>query len=248
MLKHMKQIVYSIFEKFELFFSMLQGKGWGSHTIKSEVNSVSKLLNNPKLLIDVGANKGLYTDELIALYPNSEIHLFEPSTFNFNLLKDKFSNRSNIYLNKLALSNFQGNVKLYAPEPGSGMGSLVQRNLEHFNIQSNSQEDVGVDIFENYWNKTLHCGKIDFLKIDVEGFELDVLKGLGDSINFIKIIQFEFGGCNLDTKTSFQDFFYFFKNKDFSVKRITPFGLQDISNYKEIDECYRTTNFIAIKN
>ena len=50
---------------------------------------------------------------------------------------------------------------------------------------------------------------IDFFKIDVEGHEMDVLKGIGDKISNIKLIQFEFGGCNIDTRCFFQDFWYF---------------------------------------
>ena len=49
---------------------------------------------------------------------------------------------------------------------------------------------------------------IDLLKLDVEGNELLALKGLSDSIEYIKIIQFEFGGSNIDSRTYFQDFYY----------------------------------------
>ena len=59
--------------------------------------------------------------------------------------------------------------------------------------------------------KKLRNQEIDIMKLDVEGHELDVLEGSRKTINSIKLIQFEFGGCNIDSKTFFQDFYYFLK-------------------------------------
>jgi hypothetical protein len=88
------------------------------------------------------------------------------------------------------------------------------------------------------------------LKIDTEGHELDVLNG---ALNMIKnkktqIVTFEFGGCNIDSRTYFQDFYYFFKDNDMkNMFRITPSGyLAPIIKYKEIYEQFRTTNFLVV--
>ena len=48
------------------------------------------------------------------------------------------------------------------------------------------------------------------MKIDVEGHELDVLKGFGELIKKVRLIQFEFGGTNIDSKTYLRDFWEFF--------------------------------------
>jgi hypothetical protein len=61
---------------------------------------------------------------------------------------------------------------------------------------------------------------IDYVKIDVEGWELSVLQGFGDLVYNMRVIQFEFGGSNIDTRTFFQDFWYFFKDHNFSIYRI----------------------------
>ena len=66
--------------------------------------------------------------------------------------------------------------------------------------------------------------------------ELSVLEGCYNSIKYIKNIQFEFGGANIDSRTFFQDFWYFFQSKEFELFRITPFGLIEINNYSEQDE------------
>ena len=90
---------------------------------------------------------------------------------------------------------------------------------------------------------------IDLLKIDVEGHELDVLEGARAmfSNTSVKFVQFEFGGCNIDTRTFIQDFFYFFKPFGFEIYRITPSGYcQHLPVYKETYEQFITTNFLAV--
>ena len=85
-----------------------------------------------------------------------------------------------------------------------------------------------------------------YIKIDVEGHELDVLRGAQKIVAKTKLIQFEFGGCNIDTRTFFQDFYYFFKQADFKLFRITPKGLFQIKEYLEEDEYFATTNYLAV--
>jgi hypothetical protein len=95
------------------------------------------------------------------------------------------------------------------------------------------------------------CGlahSIDLLKIDVEGHELSVLRGATKTMErgLIKVVQFEFGGCNLDTRTNLQDFFYFFKEFKFVIGLVQPAGrIQLLEQYDEFYEQYRTTNFVA---
>ena len=87
---------------------------------------------------------------------------------------------------------------------------------------------------------------MDIVKIDIEGHELSALNGFGKAIFSTSVIQFEFGGCNIDTKTYFQNFWYFFKEHNFDLFRITPLGIEGIKSYKESDEYFSTTNYIAV--
>ena len=47
-------------------------------------------------------------------------------------------------------------------------------------------ESIGTIRFEDYWKKKLGSGKIDILKMDIEGHELDALAGFGDALNYIE--------------------------------------------------------------
>jgi len=58
----------------------------------------------------------------------------------------------------------------------------------------------------------LSCRPIDFLKVDVEGHELEVFKGATGMLSQSRIghIQFEYGGCNIDARVLLKDLFDFF--------------------------------------
>jgi hypothetical protein len=90
--------------------------------------------------------------------------------------------------------------------------------------------------------------KIDLCKIDVEGIELKVLQGAKEYINYIKIIQFEISSGQMEEKNYFKDFWFFFKKNNFDIYIITPSGPKKILRYKERDEFFDETNYIAVNN
>ena len=236
----------NILQLIELASSRLQGKGWGSNTIKKEFLFASSFFDKaPTLCIDIGGNKGLYTEEIYKRFPQCKIIVFEPSITNANLLHSKFSKNENIIVEQKAVSNFHGETSLYSDDDGSGLASLSKRRLDHFLIAFDNVEQVLAIKFEDYWKKQLGSASIDFVKLDIEGHELDALNGFGDALKFVKIIQFEFGGCNIDTRTYLRDFWYFFAKNNFELYRITPFGKIKIKKYRELDEFFSTTNFLA---
>tara|TARA_B100000989_G_C19461950_1_gene436627 strand:+ start:126 stop:905 length:780 start_codon:yes stop_codon:yes gene_type:complete len=238
-------IPINIYSLIDLFSSYAQGLGWGSSTIKEEINTCLSLLKSkPKIFIDIGANKGLYTQGVLKKIGLIEMHIFEPSELNYKILEDKFSFSNLFKINKIALSKSTSKAKLFSDISGSGLGSLTKRRLDHFDKEMDHEEDVDLIRFDEYWDTNSKI--IDYVKIDVEGHELDVLEGFGKLIFKTKLIQFEFGGCNIDTRTYFQDFWYFFLQRNFIIYRITPRGYLRIHSYKEKYEFFRTTNYIAL--
>jgi FkbM family methyltransferase len=235
---------YNLIEKISQKLDFWLGIGFGSSSIKKELSSIKKFIPNGKIFIDVGGNKGLYAMEILNLFNPSEVHVFEPSNLNVNILKHKFLGNSKVIINPFGLSNKASESILYADEKGSGLASLSKRNLDHFGISFSSEENIKLLRFDDYWR--LNNKIIDLLKIDVEGHELAVLDGIGEFIQKIRVVQFEFGGCNIDTRTYFKDFWYFFEKNNFKIFRITPYSAFEISCYKETYERFTTTNFICL--
>jgi len=204
----------------------------------------------PICIFDIGANIGQFSGmakTVLKGYPYT-IHCFEPGSHTFDQLRKNIGDDDGFRLNNFALGENVGSASLFYDEAGSGLASMTKRNLDHFGIDFNRSEPISVDTVDNYCDRS-QIDKIDLLKMDVEGHELDVLKGAARLLDDRRIdsILFEFGGCNVDTRSFLRDYYYFFKkyspNRMF---RITPSGyLSPLDSCSEVDEQFRTTNFLV---
>lgn len=225
----------------------LQGKGWGAATVDHEVRQVARLLDGKPatLCIDIGGNKGAYSAALMAQFPAANIVVFEPSQVNVQILQDRFKDASQVSVEPYAVSKTAGDADLFSDQAGSGLGSLTKRDLKHIDLAFEASERIQTLRFETYWQDKLQSVPIDLCKLDVEGHELDALQGFGAAMAAIKVVQFEFGGANIDTRTYFRDFWHFFADHGFKLYRITPFGIAPIKRYHERHEAFVTTNYLA---
>lgn len=195
-------------ESVRYFSNYLLGVGSGSLSVKQEFKAAFRLLpqNELKLCVDIGGNKGTFTEQILSKNENCEVVIFEPSALNIRLLSQIFKPYPNVKIEETAVSDNEGRSILYSNSPGSGLASLTQRRLNHFKIDFDVTESVTTIRFEDYLRKNLSCRHIDISKIDIEGHEFNALLGFGEALKNISLIQFEFGGCNIDTRTFFQDF------------------------------------------
>jgi FkbM family methyltransferase len=232
----------------EKWAARAQGKGHGTATIAREVALAERLLGRrPQLAVDIGANIGNYSAELRRRNPQLEIHLFEPSSTNLLKLRQRFANDARLTVVPHAVADAPREATLFADEAGSGMGSLAQRDLRHRGLDFSARETVSVIRFEDYWRGTLASRPLDIVKLDIEGFELSALQGFGAALAATEVVQFEFGGCNIDTRSHFRDFWLLFQEGGFTLYRISPFGLVRLRRYRESDEFFSTTNYLAHK-
>lgn len=229
---------------------LAQGKGWGSHTVTAEVEAVRQLWgptrNDPKVILDVGANTGRWTTAALAAFPAARLHAFEPSPAAFRQLVASLGQDARVALHAFAVGAENAEAPFFGPAPGSELGSLTRRRLEHFGIAVSAQETVTVRTLSSWLDQT-GLDAIDVLKLDIEGHEFEVLHAAAERLASISIIQFEFGGANIDTRTYWQDFWYLLSGADFDLYRLGPRGLASVSDYRERDEAFVTTNFFARK-
>lgn len=179
-----------------------QGKGYGTATIAEEVSAaLQKVKRCPILAVDIGGNIGDYSTELRHRLVGLEIHVFEPSKSNIKILNSRFEKDREIMINPQAVAGSSGIATLFSDKPGSGLGSLTQRKLDRFGISFDCQEEVETIRFEDYWEQRLNSQPIGIVKVDIEGHEFDALHGFGRALCACDVIQFEFGGCNIDSRT-----------------------------------------------
>lgn len=201
--------------------------------------------NKAAIIFDVGANIGEYTGELLTHIRNAEIHSFEPARSTYEILCKNIV-AENVILNNFGISDKCSEGILYYEKENSGIASLYQRQLDYIGIDFSKSEAIILDTIDHYC-KEKNITYIDFLKIDIEGNELKALYGAHKMLekNLIGIIQIEFGGCNIDSRTYFRDFWNLLHEK-FRAYRIIRNGLYEIKKYEEILEIFTCTNYLFI--
>jgi len=168
--------------------------------------------DNQPLILDVGANVGSSLDEFKEWWPDSSIHCFEPQHECWNGLEksaSKFQEKS-VVINKCAIGSVPNNhATFYSHEISTGLSGFNKINLQsqdsiHLNHllkdnpqslpeyeQSLNQErNVKIIRLDDYLEK-LKINHINLLKIDTQGFENQVLEGLGERLADVDVVVTE---------------------------------------------------------
>lgn len=198
------------------------------------------------VVFDVGANRGQYLEVVQKNgATSSKIFCFEPQQDAFHILRSVAKNNPNVTIENIGLGSTVGELLLYKNTAASEYGSVYPANYTQYNVVLNQSETIRIDTIDNY------CAghkiqQIDFLKIDVEGHELEVLKGASKMISAGKIpfIQFEFGLAAIESRIFLKDFINLLPG--YSIYRILPGGIELIK-YSEYNELFLTTNYLAIQ-
>ena len=138
----------------------------------------------------VGANRGDWSSLCHKLYPQAKFFLFEPQPACQKIILDL--NLPNYILIPKAVSSKTTQVELYSDSPtSSGLASLDQRqesNFKNNKFTSFAADTITIDEIVSEYNLEY----IDFIKIDLEGHELEALKGAGKSLasGMIKALAF----------------------------------------------------------
>ena len=207
---------------------------------------IKKSINKDNMFrfIDVGANLGDFIDYTILYSKKFNKKLFadafEPNTFCFKILKNKYANSKNIRLNNYAVSDSMKEKVLYYDSDYSGSSSLVKSSSHQNDYKEMKIKTISLD---KYCNE-----EIDLLKVDVEGFELNVFKSASNLISDgkIKNIIFEYGGQGVSSRVFFSDIYNFFTKNKYDLFRITPHGyLVKLNSWLPEYEFPKATNFLA---
>ena len=198
---------------------------------KKIVNNLKKFSQDGsfKVIFDVGAHEGESIELFLKNFKSDHIYSFEPSESTFKILsknseniRKKFIN-SYIHLENFAVGCLNQNVELnYLNETSSSTLRELNTNSSYFKKKEQyfgkliKQKTIVKQInFKEYLEKK-KIQKIDLLKIDTEGYELEVIKGLKDSISKVSVILFEHHYDNMIIKNyTFSDIHNLLKNNGF---------------------------------
>jgi FkbM family methyltransferase len=130
-------------------------------------------------VLDIGANIGEFTGIFNELFPKAEIHAFEPLPDCFNKLRERTKELKNVKVYNIGLGSKDGELELYKSSwhPASSfreMGDLHKQNYPHSSKSENII--VGIRQLDDIFEGSILPENI-FIKMDVQGFEDEVIKG-----------------------------------------------------------------------
>jgi FkbM family methyltransferase len=144
-------------------------------------NIYSQKLPDHPYIIDCGANIGLSVIYMKKLYPNAEIVAFEPDNLNFELLTKNIEagGYTNVVLRKEAV--------------------WIENTMIHFSTTGTTDSHISPPVagsieVEAIRLKDFFTRKIDFLKIDIEGAEYQVIKDTADKLDLVDNMFIEYHG------------------------------------------------------
>ena len=183
-------------------------------------------IDDTSVVFDVGAHLGQTTLYFRSIFKNAHIHSFEPVTANFEKMVQNIGTRDRISVNEMALGSTVG--KAYIHEGFSDLTHSISSSGNTTN--SKAKAEVSVETIDTYVTRN-KIEKIDLLKIDTEGHEIEVIKGADATIKRGRI-EAIFTECDFRREdkqhTYFPELLEYLHGIGFTF-----FGLYDVIHYEK---------------
>lgn len=213
------------------------------------IKHVLKRAGKNLVVFDVGANIGSYSNDILLNRVSIEkIYAFEPHSATYTkLLKNTIGKP--VQAVNIGLSDQSGAATLYDRNNASGsshasLSAAIFSEVHCVKAESTQIELTTIDDFCR--TNQIEC--IDLLKIDVEGYEINVLRGAERMLKTgkVRLIQFEFTQLNSTLGVFFKDF-YEMLHSDFDIYRLLPHGAESVKSYNStFHEIFGYQNFICM--
>ncbi len=186
-------------------------------------------------IFDCGCNQGDYTDYLLKELNKKQIdykiYLFDIDNSMIEICKKKFEGDTSIFLNNLGLAEKAGFCEARIYPDDRTRNSLIETPIEiGWNFHLEKVKLITGDEFCNLNN----INRIDLLKLDLEGYDFDALKGFKNLLSnkVIKFLQFEYTFRALDRRILLKDIFEFFQSLEYEIGFIRKDGLFSIKTFE----------------
>lgn len=161
------------------------------HSWQDDVVSQLRSRSEP-MILDVGANVGTSALEFRRLFPQAQLHSFEPVASTFSQLQAKVGGHPRTTCHHMALGSTNGPQEIHI-FPDSEMNSLLALDPKgtFYAKKASHEETIQVQRLDDFAQQH-NLQQIDLLKIDTQGFDLEVLRGAGDflqpkSVRLVKV-------------------------------------------------------------
>ena len=157
-------------------------------------------LQRDPVIYDIGANIGTWTLLAKSIFPAAAIHAFEPLKSHIDEFLSSCNGLSNVHIHAYGVGNKESSelINVSSFSDSSSLLKATPLEFEQYGIKELRQETVMVKRIEDLINAQ-QIPVPDIIKLDIQGFELEAIKGVGDYLAKVKYIICE---------VSFQQFYY----------------------------------------
>jgi FkbM family methyltransferase len=226
----------------------VRGLGW-SPSVEQEAISAARWMKYDEgfVVIDAGANVGNWiTTFCRTIKSKGHIYAFEPQPGAAAVIRDRHIDGCEV--SEVALGSKAGKMTFYTEHQTDTRGSLYERHDSFVVGKQYKRTEVEVMLLDDFV-QTHAIRKIDFMKMDLEGAELEALKGASACMRegILRAFSFEFGVSNVNARVFFLDIFNLLGSNHYEIFRLTPGGrLIHVNHYSEDLEIFaRTTTYFA---
>lgn len=225
----------------------------GYHNYRSSQSSgeaffIEKILakTEPRLCIDIGANRGEYTQQLLQ-NTSAVVHAIEPHPLSFQELvplKQSFGKR--LALHNFAIGSKRGTADLHFTEGALYFASLSTEASEVPYVKNQEKTEVRVITLDDFCSSN-GFDHVDLVKIDVEGFENEVMKGAQNVLKNIRpaFVQVEFNWHQLFRDTSIWSLSKYLPG--YRPFQLLPGGWAERDPKDPFSNVYKYSNFVFVR-
>lgn len=226
-----------------------EGLGYYDWNIAEDGESllVKQFLKPQSLVFDVGGNHGEWSLCALKAQPTIQIKVFEPVPLIFEGLVKTLRAYPNVQVFNYALSDQKGVTKFHYYTEADGLSGFYYREVLRGDQPDPQIISVNQETLDDFCQAN-SISTIDFIKIDTEGAEWKIIKSAQNLLknHRIRAIQFEYGGCYIDAKTTLEQVLRLLKKHRYVIFRIIPTGLIHISKWEPSLENFHLSNYFAI--
>lgn len=162
--------------------------GIGPHFDQNLISIFKAFCKDDSCVLDLGANIGLTAIALADICTQGKVIAVEPLPQSFHFLKSNFKNThfNNVDFYNFAVGNKKSEIFMQAKNDflaGAFIADRFQADKTHFTTK------VDIDFIDNVFDK-FNLKKIDFIKLDLEGYEILALEGAKETLNKYKPIVY----------------------------------------------------------
>lgn len=147
---------------------------------EKDLQVIPQLVSPSDTVLDIGANFGLYTRFLSdAVGESGRVYSFEPTSDMFDALKHNVESlgRSNITCVRAALSDWSGKAEIHIPPYPDGTPNYYEATLLAGDDEARAKGESVAILTVDEFCQSRKIKPLSFMKCDVEGFEIEVLRG-----------------------------------------------------------------------